>query len=306
MQMSAELIELSNALAQATERAAANVVAVHAEARGSASGVIWRSGIIVTAEHALRRDEEIHATLPDARVVPATLVGRDASTDLAVLKCAEASAALPGFGDVTSLKPGSLTLVVGRTRASGPVAALGVVSLVAPERRTWTGAALAPYIRLDVGLQPTAIGGAVVDAQGRTVGIATPRFARFGAIAIPAPAVDRVVDTLLKKGHIPQGYLGVGLQPVRLPETLRQSLQRSEKTAAIVLEVEPESPAHRAGIVIGDILIALAGHPVARLEDVHSQLRGEAIGKPLALKFVRGGAAQEVNIVVGERPRGGE
>jgi S1-C subfamily serine protease len=304
--MSAELIELSNGLAQATERAAANIVAVHAEARGSASGVIWRTGVIVTAEHALRRDEDIHATLPDGRVVPATLAGRDPSTDLAVLKCAEASAAVPNFGDVASLQPGSLTLVVGRTRASGPVAALGVVSLVAPERRTWTGAALAPYIRLDVGLQPTAIGGAVVDAQGRTVGIATPRFARFGAIAIPAPAVDRVVDTLLKKGHIPQGYLGVGLQPVRLPEALRQSLQRSDKTAAIVLEVEPESPAHKAGIVIGDILVALAGHPVARLEDVHAQLHGEAIGKPLVLKFVRGGATQEVNIVVGERPRGGE
>jgi S1-C subfamily serine protease len=304
--MSAELIDLSNALAQATERSAANVVAVHAEARGSASGIIWRAGIVVTAEHALRRDEEIQLTLPDERVVAATLVGRDPSTDLAVLKCAEAYAAVSNFGDVKQLKPGSLTLVVGRTRASGPVAALGVVSLVAPERRTWTGAALAPYIRLDVGLQPTAVGGAVVDPQGRIVGLATPRFARFGAIAISAPAIDRAVDTLLKKGHIPQGYLGVGLQPVRLPDSLRQSLQRSEKTAAIVLEVEPESPAHKAGIVIGDIFIAIAGHPVSRLEDVHSQLSGEAIGKPLALKFVRGGAAQEVNIVVGERRRGAE
>ena len=304
--MSAELIELSNALAQATERAATSAVAVHTESRGSASGVIWRAGIIVTAEHALRRDEDIQLTLPDNRVVAAALVGRDPSTDLAVLKCPEASASVSAQGDVAALKPGSLTLVVGRTRASGPVAALGVVSLVAPERRTWTGAALAPYIRLDVGLQPTAIGGAVVDAQGRIVGIATPRFARFGAIAIPAPAVDRVVDTLLKKGHIPQGFLGVGLQPVRLPDALRQSLQRTEKTAAIVLEVEPESPAHKAGLVIGDILIALAGHPVARLEDVYSQLHGEAIGKPLALKFIRGGAAQEVNIVVSERPRGGQ
>ena len=304
--MSAELIELSNALAQATERAAASAVAVHSEPRGSSSGVVWRSGIIVTAEHALRRDEEIQITLPDGHVIAASLVGRDPSTDLAVLKCAEATGAVAAFGDVAALKPGNLTLVVGRTRASGPVAALGVVSLVAPERRTWTGAALAPYIRLDVGLQPTAVGGAVIDTQGRTVGIATPRFARFGALAIPAPAVDRVVDTLLKKGHIPQGYLGVGLQPVRLPDALRQSLQRSEKTAAIVLEVEAESPAHKVGIVIGDILIALAGRSIARLEDVHSQLHGEAIGKPLALKFVRGGAAQEVNIVVGERPRGGE
>jgi len=304
--MSAELIELSNALAQATERAAASAVAVHTEPRGSSSGVVWRSGIIVTAEHALRRDEEIQVTLPDGRVAAAALVGRDPSTDLAVLKCAEATGAVAAFGDVAALKPGNLALVVGRTRASGPVAALGVVSLVAPERRTWTGATLAPYIRLDVALQPTAVGGAVVDAHGRAVGIATPRFARFGAIAVPAPAIDRVVDTLLRKGHIPQGYLGVGLQPVRLPDALRQSLQRSEKTAAMVLEVEPEGPAHKAGIIIGDILVALAGSPVARLEDVQAQLRGEAIGKPLALKFVRGGAAQEVNIVVGERPRGGE
>src|SRR3977135_3936012 len=151
--MSAELVELSNALAETTASAAANVVAVHAEARGSASGVVWCPGIIVTAEHALRRDEDIHATLPDGRVVPATLAGRDPSTDLAVLKCAEASTAVSTFGDATALKPGSITLVVGRTRASGPVAALGVVSLVAAERKTWTGASLAPYIRLDVTVQ---------------------------------------------------------------------------------------------------------------------------------------------------------
>jgi S1-C subfamily serine protease len=304
--MSAELIELSNALAQATARAAANAVAIHTEARGSSSGVVWRAGVVVTAEHALRRDEEIHVTLPDGRVVAASLAGRDPSTDLAVLKCAEAAASASSLADVAGVKPGHLTLVVGRTRASGPVAALGVVSLVAPERRTWTGAALAPYIRLDVGLQPTAVGGAVVDADGKTIGVVTPRFARFGAITIPAPAVDRVVDTLLKKGHIPRGYLGVGLQSVRLPDALRQSLQRNENTAAIVLEVEPQGPAHKAGIVIGDILVSLAGRPIARLEDVHSQLHGEAIGTPLPLKFVRGGAVQETSIVVGERPRGGE
>src|SRR6202007_3037110 len=236
--MSNQLIELSNDLAQATGQAAASVVAVHTESRGSSSGIVWRSGVIVTSEHALRRDEEIQVTLPNGRVAPASLVGRDPSTDLAVLKCVEATTAAEAFGDLAALKAGSLTLAVGRTRASGPVAALGVVSLVAAERRTWTCAALAPYIRLDVRLQPTATGGAVVDAQGRTVGIATPRFARFGAIAIPAPAVDRVIDTLLKKGHIPQGYLGVGLQPVRLPDALRQSLQRTAKNKANVTAVD--------------------------------------------------------------------
>jgi len=302
--MSASLTEVSDALAQATEQAAAHLVAVHTEPRGSSSGVIWRSGIVVTAEHALRRDEEIQVTLPDGRVVAATLVGRDPSTDLAVLKCAEAGSAVSMPSEGGGLRPGNLTLVVGRTRASGPVAALGVVSLRTAARRTWTGAALSPYVRLDVALQPTAVGGAVVNSDGRVVGMATPRFARFGAIAIPAAVIERVVDTLLKKGRIPHGYLGVGLQPVRLPEALRQSLKREERTAAIVLEVEPEGPAHRAGIVIGDILVTLAGHPVARVEDVHSQLSDEAIGKSLPLRLVRGGAAQEVNIVVGERPRG--
>jgi S1-C subfamily serine protease len=299
--MSAELIELSNALAQATNRAAANTVAVHTEARGSSSGVVWRNGIIVTAEHALRRDEEIEVTLPDGRVVAAALAGRDASSDLAVLRCAEAVSPVKEIADPSSIQPGCLALVVGRTRASGPVAALGAVSLVASERRTSTGSAFAPYVRLDVGLQPTAVGAAVIDAQGRVMGIATPRFAHFGAIAVPAPTVNRVVDTLLQKGRIPRGYLGVGLQPVRLPEALRQTLQLTEKTAAIVLDVEPEGPAHKAGIVIGDIFVAFAGHAVARLEDIHAQLAAESIGKPLPVKFVRGGALQEASIVVGER-----
>ncbi len=142
--MSAELIELSNALAQATDHAAASVVAIHTEARGSSSGVIWRDGFIVTAEHALRRDEEIHVTLPNGRVVPATLAGRDPSTDLAILKCPDTGGSSADRGDASAIKPGSLTLVVGRTRASGPVAALGVVSLVVSERQTWSGSSLAP------------------------------------------------------------------------------------------------------------------------------------------------------------------
>jgi S1-C subfamily serine protease len=304
--MSAELIALSNALAQATDRAAASTVAVHTEPRGSSSGVVWRRGVIVTADHALRRDEGIQATLPDGRVVPVSLAGRDASTDLAVLRCEEVSAPTEQTTDVFSIKPGSLALVVGRTRASGPVAALGAVSLVVAERRAWTGAALAPYIRLDIGVQPTAIGGAVIDAHGRLMGIATPRFARFGAIAVPAPTVNRVVDVLLQKGHIPRGYLGVGLQPVRLPDVLRRTLKRDDKTAAIVLEVEPEGPAYKAGMVIGDILVALAGRAITRLEDVHGQLGGESIGKSLPIKFIRGGALQEANIVVGERAHGAE
>jgi S1-C subfamily serine protease len=304
--MSTELIDLSNALARETDRTAASIVAIHTEARGSSSGVVWRKGTLVTAEHALRRDEEIQVTLPDGRIVPATLAGRDASTDLAVIKCAEAVSPVAEISDTSTIKPGALVLVVGRTRASGPVAALGAVSLVATERRTWIGAPLSPYVRLDVGLQPTAVGGAAIDAYGRVIGIATPRFARFGAIAVPASTVNRVVDALLQKGHIPHGYLGVGLHSIRLPDALLQTLQRNEKSAAMVVEVEPEGPAHKAGIMIGDLLISFGSQTISRVEDAHALLTADVINKSIKIKYVRGGAAQETNIVVGERPHGGK
>jgi len=302
--MSAEWVAISNAFAEATEKAGAHTVAVHTEERGSSSGVLWRQGLIVTAEHALRRDEEIQVTLPNGKVAGAMLQGRDPSTDLAVLKC-EAAETVPGaFGDTAAFRPGQLALVVGRTRASGVVAALGCVSLVTSERRIWGGATLAPYVRLDVALQHTAVGGAVLNAKGEIAGIVTPKFAPGGALALPLATVNRVTDALLTKGRIPRGYLGVGLQPVRLPESLREALQRPEKTAVIVLEVEPEGPAHQAGVLIGDILIGLNGKAVMRLEDVHAHLHGEQIGKAIHAEFVRGGAKREASIVVGERPKG--
>ena len=300
--MSAEWIAISNALADATQSAAAHAVAVHSEPRGSSSGVIWRPGLIVTAEHALRRDEEIHVTLPDSKVAAAKLLGRDPSTDLALLKCDEATAAPSAFADTAALQPGQLALVVGRTRVSGPVAALGVVSLVAKERSLWGGTAIAPYVRLDVALQHISSGGAVVSSSGQIAGIVTPKFAPAGALAVPVATVNRVVDALLSKGHIPRGYLGVGLQPIRLPENLRESLHRREKTAVIVLEVGPGGPADKAGVVIGDILIAIDGKPVMRLEDVHAHLPGEKIGTSVSAEFLRGGVQREAKIQIAERP----
>jgi S1-C subfamily serine protease len=304
--MSSEWATLSKELAETTAKAGAHAVAVHTESRGSSSGVIWRPSIIVTAEHALQRDEDIQLTLPDGRVADAKLVGRDPSSDVAVLKCEQASTAVPSFSDTTKLQTGNVTLVVGRTRANGPIAALAFVSMVADERRLWGGLSLSPYVRLDVALQRTGVGGAVVDAEGRVAGIATPKFAPTGALALPVATVNGVVDALLAQGRILRGYLGVGLQPVRLPENLREALQRREKTAAMVLDVEPGGPAHNAGVVIGDILLSLNAKPVARLEDVQAHLHGENIGKSLAARFLRGGAPRDVTIAVAERPNGRE
>jgi S1-C subfamily serine protease len=300
--MSSEWITLSKEFAEATAKAGAFTVAVHSESRGSASGVVWRPGIIVTAEHALQRDEEIRVTLPGEQISEAKLAGRDTSTDIAVLKCDQARTGVTSFGDTAALLAGNVTLVVGRTRASGPVAAMAFVSMVAGERRLWGGSLLSPYVRLDVALQRTAVGGAVIDAEGCVAGLATPKFAHTGALALPVATVDRVVKTLLEKGSVPRGYFGVGLQPVRLPENLRETLQRTEKTAAMILEVEPGGPAHKAGVVIGDILVTINGKPVTRLEDVWAHLIGENIGNAVNAQFLRGGAPREISITVGERP----
>jgi S1-C subfamily serine protease len=303
--MSAEWLAISNALAETTERIAAFTVAVHTETRGSSSGVLWRPGVIVTAEHALRRDEDIQVTAADGRAVSAKLVGRDPSTDLAVLKMEGDSPSAPLEHTATS-KPGQLTLVVGRTRASGPVTALGFVSLVVKERRIWGGALLSPYVRLDVSLPRTGVGGAVVDANARVFGIATPKLSPGGALALPVATVNRVVDALLQKGRIPRGYLGVGLQPIRLPENLVQTLKLEENRAVMILEVEPDGPAHQAGVVIGDILVALNGKAVQRLADVQAHLAGENIGNQARAEFLRGGALRVVTIVIGERKNEGE
>jgi len=304
--MATEWTTISNALAEATEKAARFAVAVHSGARGSTSGVIWRPGLIVTAEHGVRREEQIQVTLPDGRAASAQVAGRDPSTDLAVLRYDAASAPAAAISSAAEFKAGQLALIVGRTRASGPVAALGIVSLVTGERRLWGGGVISPYVRLDAALQSIAVGGAVVNASGEIVGIATPKFAPAGALAVTASTVNRVADTLLAKGHIPRGYLGVGMQPVRLPEQLRESLKRQEKTAAMVLEVEPGGPADQAGVVIGDILIGMNGKAVLRLEDVQAHLHGEQIGKTIRAEFLRGGVKREASLVAAERPQGGD
>ena len=145
------------------------------------------------------------------------------------------------------------------------------------------------YIRLDVTLFPGTSGGAIVDTQGRTLGVGTNGLSRIAGLAVPLSTVNRVVDELLAKGHIARGYLGVGLQPIA--------------SGLIVLSVEPNGPAERAGVLLGDIVTALDGKPVADTDDVQSVLEPEYVGKAIKASVIRGGAPTEVTITIGERPR---
>jgi S1-C subfamily serine protease len=298
------LLALSNDLADAVARAGQAVVAVIARPRIPSSGVHWRQGLIVTAEHTVQRDEEVTLTLPDGQTVKAELVGRDSSTDLAVLKLSGTNGAnLPvaEIADATDLKIGHLALAVGRPGERGLSASLGVVSALSGSWRTWGGSRIDQFIRLDLALYPGFSGGALVDARGRVAGIITSG-PRNSVLAIPTATVNRVVEQLLAKGRITRGFLGLGMQPVRLPDMLKQSLKLEGHGGVIIVEVKPGGPADRAGALIGDVLVELDGRTISEPGDVQAALDPEQVGKTVKAKFVRAGAKIELSIVVGERP----
>jgi S1-C subfamily serine protease len=249
--------------------------------------------VIVTAEHTVRREEEITVTLPDRSTVPATLAGADSGTDIAVLKVEGAGG--PGSPAHTAAPdPGTLALALGRSEDSGVNASLGIISARSGEWRTWRGGQLDHYIRLDLNVFPTSDGGAVINTAGELIGVATTALSRIAGLAIPAVTIDRVADQILTRGHVSRGYLGVGLQPVELPD---------HQKGLIVLTVEPGGPAAKAGVMIGDIFVKLGGTAVAETEDLQAALESKAPGSAVEAEILRGGDSKRITITVGERPR---
>jgi S1-C subfamily serine protease len=291
--MAKELAALSEELTATVERTAPSVVAVHARPRFSSSGVIWRPGIVVTGEHTIQREEEITVTRPDGTDTAATLVGSDAGTDVAVLRVDGAGdAPLSVAGAVPA--PGNLVLAIGRSRNSGVNATMGIVSAVSGSWRTWRGGRLDHYIRLDLTLYPGSSGGVAVNVAGEAIGIVTSVLSRVPALAIPTATVDRVIDEILRRGRVTRAYLGVGVQPVELPDHQR---------GQIVLSLEPEGPAARAGVLVGDILVSLGGMAVPDVDDLQAALESVGIGKGIEAEVLRGGVATRVAVTTGERPQ---
>lgn len=300
------LLDLSNDLAQAVERAGLATVTVHGRARTPASGVHWQRGTIVAADHTLERDDGITVTFPDGRSVAATVAGRDPGTDLAVLSVEAGDRPVAEIGDSAGLKIGHMVLAVGRPGEHGLAASWGAISAIGPAWRTWSGGRLDQLIRPDLTLYPGFSGGPLVDARGTVVGINTSGLSRSLTLAIPTATVRRVAETLLARGHIARGYLGIATQPVRLPEAQRTALGLSGETGLIVVHVESDGPAERAGVLVGDILVAIDGETVTDTDDIQSRLDPDRVGTALALRLVRGGRPEEVSVTVGERPRKGE
>ncbi len=292
---------LSNELAAAAEAVGGSVVSVYGRRWMPSSGIQWRKGVIVTANHTLRRDEDIGVSLAGGKSTKAKLAGRDPSTDLAILKLSEEiPLALPQFGQ--GVKLGHLVLALGRSRGANLVASAGIVGGLSGEWQPRRGGRVDQHIRLDLELYPGFSGGPLVDAQGKVLGVNTRGLARGRAVTIPVATVNRVVDELLEKGHIARPYLGLAMQPVAVPESLRAKLSAATSNGLLVVHVETGGPAEKAGVLLGDLLVEFQGKPVEDTADLQDSLSTSKVGDTVAVTLLRGGVPSTLSIKLEDRP----
>jgi S1-C subfamily serine protease len=289
-------MDLSDALAGTVERAAAGVVRVEG-GRASGSGVAWSGDAVVTANHWLDGEDEAEVGLPSGETATAEVLGRDPTTDLAVLRVKGGGLSAPAWSDAAP-RLGQLALAVTRP-GRGPKASLGLVARVGEPFRTHGGGKVDAWVELDVGLSNGFSGGLVLDLGGRAIGLATAGLVRGTALAIPPATLRRVVKAILAHGGVRRGYLGVASLPVRLPSAVADAA--GQRSGLLVTGVEEDSPAARAGVALGDVLVSLDGASVGHLGDLLPLLEEERIGDVCTARLLRGGAVQEVKLTIGAR-----
>ncbi|MFY0576493.1 S1C family serine protease [Cystobacter fuscus] len=297
--MSADLSAFSESLASLVERIAPGLVRVEARRRPGATGIVWDAeGHILTTHQAIEQEGSLTVGLADGRTVPAELVGKDPSTDLALLK-ADASGLTPLVPvPLEGLKVGHLVLALGRPGRTAR-ATLGIVSAFGESWRTSAGGRIDRYLETDADLPLGFSGGALVDTRGRFLGMPTAALSRTAAVVIPGETLGRVAQALRQYGGIRRGYLGVGAHPVRLPQGLWE--RAGGEHGLIFLTVEPGGPADEAGLMMGDVLVSLGGQPLRSIEELLGYLGDEKVGTQVQARVLRAGEVREVPVSLGKR-----
>ncbi|HUS67522.1 MAG TPA: trypsin-like peptidase domain-containing protein [Kofleriaceae bacterium] len=298
--MAQRAIDWSEQLAVAVERAGAGVLHL-ARRRHGASATVWdaAAGLVVTAHHALGGDERAQLTDAGGAEREAEVVGRDPGTDLALLRVADpAGLVAPELREVDGLKVGHATLALGRPGRSVR-ASLRIVGVLGTEVRTPWGGRLERYVETDRGFPRGFSGGPLVDLEGRALGVNTSGLLRGADVTVPTVTVRRVVGELLAHGSVRRGYLGVAVQRARLAGAASAALG-GQTGGALVVRVDDDSPAARAGLVMGDVLVALDGEAVEGPDDVRQVLLDRR-GKEIEARIVRVGAVEALRVTVGEQ-----
>ncbi len=298
--MAEVLTSLSDALASIVESSAPSVVRVEGRGRFPASGIVWSDdGVILVANHSLESDEGVSIGLPSGDGVQATVAGRDQSRDIAVLRVQAAGLKPAAWHGIDSLRVGHVVLALGRPGQSVR-ATLGIVSALGGSWVSPVGGRIERYLQTDLVMYPGFSGGPLVDAAGKFIGMNTSALLRGVSVTVPSLAIRPVVQALLEHGRVRQGYLGVGTQPVRLTPVLAQ--QVGQETGLLLVSVAPGGPAEQAGLLLGDIIISVGGHPARQIDDLLTFLSDAKVGGKVQLRIVRGGKSLDLPITIGERP----
>ena len=282
--------QFSDALAAVVEAVAPSVVRVEARRRGHASGLAWSAdGLVIVADHTVQRDDDLRVGLPSGETVAAHLVGRDPTTDLALLRT-DAALTPPEWAEAATVKTGHLVLSVGRHDDEAQTA-IGIVEQRGGAWRTSTGGRVEALIYTGIGVYPGFSGSAITDARGRVVGLGTSHFGRRAALAMPVGTLRRVADAIAEHGRVPRGFLGVATQPVRL---------RGAGAGLLVVDVTAGGPAETAGVLVGDVIVGVGGEPVSGPHHLVAAL-ADAAGQSRTLDVSRGGERRQIEVEVAAR-----
>lgn len=292
------LTHLSTQMADAVDAAARSVVQVQGRRR-PASGVVSADGLVVTTMRALGQEDGLHVRRADGTVLEAEFAGWDPATTLAVLRVPGLDTPPIALAEAAP-RVGQLALAVARSWSGAVTASAGIVAIVGGPLRTGRRRSIEQIIRTTAPLHDGFSGGAFLDTEGRLLGITTASTIRGLAIVIPAPIAWQAASGVVGRADTPRGYLGIVGQHVALPAHQQPDAERDR--GLLVVGVAADSPAAHAGILVGDLLLALGERAVTSPEDVLDAVCALAPGRAVDVHLLRGGAPVHVSATIGARP----
>jgi S1-C subfamily serine protease len=292
------LNELSTQMADAVDAVTSSVVQVQGRRR-PASGLVHSDGIVLTTMRAIGSDDGLHIRRPDGTVLDAELVGWDPTTTLGVLRVKDLGLSPVRLSSAPS-RVGNLVMAVARSWSNAVTASAGIISVIGGPLRTGRRRAIDQVIRTTAPMHDGFSGGALIDTSGDLLGVTTATTIRGTTVVIPAQIAWTAAQRVIERGPTRRGYLGVMGQPVRLSESQAASCGRP--TALLVVGVLPASAAASAGVLVGDVVLALDDTLTDSPEDLLDLLAAQGVGRQAKLKVLRGNTAVELPVTIGERP----
>jgi S1-C subfamily serine protease len=294
--------ELSSELSTAIEEVGESIFTVQAGGGRTASGILLEEQLIITTARAVAEHETIRVWMSSEKPLNANLVGIDSDTDIGLLKLETKTGRPAVFADDPKLSVGRLVLAIGRTWRGNLVASAGILSGVMGEWYASRGNKIEAFIRPDLNLYSGFSGGALIGADRKVIGMNTGALRRGSPLTVPNITIKRIGAALKEKGYVPKPYLGLGLQPVRMPESLKKKLNLTQDVGALVVHVDSEGPSDKAGLLLGDILLRVEGADFGGQRTAAVVLRLTP-NKEAKIHGMRGGQQFSSTVLAGERPR---